>query len=109
MENKVGILGGTFDPIHIGHIAIAENAMKKCGLVKVILIPTGLPPHKELAHITSAEHRLQMAILAAEGIPFLSVSDMETKRSGYCYTVDTIKKLREAAPNLEILLYHWRR
>lgn len=100
MSHKVGILGGTFDPIHKGHIAIAKLAAEECELEQVILIPTGTPPHKE-TQVTSAEHRYRMTELAADEIPFLIVSDIESKRTGYSYTVDTINQLKKEQPDTE--------
>lgn len=101
MSKKVGILGGTFDPIHLGHISIAEKAVLNIGLSNVMLIPNGAPPHKNNNEITSSYHRFQMALLAAEGLSFLSVSDIETRTNEYCYTVDTIKKIKEEEPENE--------
>jgi nicotinate-nucleotide adenylyltransferase len=89
---RIGILGGTFNPIHNGHIKIAETAKKKCSLESVILLPTGNPPHKK-NKITDKSHRYKMVSEAIKNKPGLSVSDLELKRDGYVYTVDTLKTL----------------
>lgn len=101
IKSKVGILGGTFNPIHLGHISIAKAAVKECGLNKVMLIPTGKPPHKKQQEITPASDRLQMTYLATDGIPFLTVSDLEVKSHEVTYTVDTILQLKKMYPDTE--------
>jgi len=89
----VGILGGTFDPIHFGHLRLAQELAEQCGLAEVRLIPTGTPPHRA-APATPATHRLAMTRLAARGNPLLAVDDREVRRQGLCYTVDTLTELR---------------
>ena len=93
---QVGILGGTFDPIHNGHLAIAEAARGCLGLDRVIFIPAGRPWLKARAagRITDAEHRLAMVRLAIEGCPHFEASAMEVERPGLTYTVDTLAELR---------------
>ena len=89
---KVGILGGTFNPIHLGHLILAEEVRQKIGLSKVIFAPTNLPPHKDNGDIIPACHRLKMLKLAIKGNPYFSVYDIEIKRGGRSYTIDTIKE-----------------
>jgi len=92
-DTRVGVLGGTFDPIHLGHVAAAEGAARALGLSRVILVPAGAPPHKLVGPLASAADRLAMARLAVEGLDGLEVSDIETRREGPSYTVDTVRAL----------------
>jgi nicotinate-nucleotide adenylyltransferase len=94
IEGSLGILGGTFDPIHLGHLAIAEEARETLGLERVLLVPAAHPPHKPGRPITDAGHRLAMAELAVAGNPALAVSPVEIERGGPSYTVDTLAELR---------------
>jgi nicotinate-nucleotide adenylyltransferase len=94
IEGSVGILGGTFDPIHHGHLAIAEEARETLGLERVLLVPAAEPPHKPGRPTAAAEHRLAMAELAVVGNPSLGVSPIEIERGGTSYTVDTLAELR---------------
>ena len=94
IEGSLGILGGTFDPIHLGHLAIAEEARETLGLERVLLVPAAHPPHKPDRPITDAGHRLAMAELAVVGNPAFTVSPMEIERGGLSYTVDTLAELR---------------
>ena len=92
-----GILGGSFDPIHVGHVAAAEAVLAHRGLEKVFLVPAGQAPHKGDAG-ASFEHRLEMARLAARGRAGLEVLDLEGRRPGPSYTVDTLAELRRLHP-----------
>lgn len=89
----VGILGGTFDPIHYGHLRLAEELGETLRLGEVLIVPSGMPPHRG-APAVSAEHRLAMARLAAAGNPRLEVDDRELRRAGPGYTFDTLAELR---------------
>lgn len=89
----VGILGGTFDPVHFGHLRLAEEAADACGLAQVVLIPAALPNLRD-APATPASHRLEMVRLAAQGNARLTVDDRELRREGMSYTVDTLSTLR---------------
>ncbi len=89
-----GILGGTFDPIHFGHLVLAEKAREVCGLDKVIFVPAGIPPHKIGEVSTSVEDRLHMVKLAIENNSGFEVSTVEIEREGPSYTIDTIKELK---------------
>jgi nicotinate-nucleotide adenylyltransferase len=89
----LGILGGTFDPVHHGHLRLAEEVADACGLRRVLLIPAALPNLRD-APATPAAHRLEMVRLAARGNARLAVDDRELKREGMSYTVDTLLQLR---------------
>ncbi|MBS6535012.1 nicotinate-nucleotide adenylyltransferase [Peptoniphilus harei] len=90
---KYGIFGGSFDPIHYGHLMICEYIKEEMGLDKVIFIPTGNPPHKDLG--VSAEDRYEMVRLAISPNPDFEISDIETTRVNLSYTVDTIRELKK--------------
>jgi nicotinate-nucleotide adenylyltransferase len=92
-HRKIGISGGTFDPIHYGHLIIAQEAGEILGLERVIFIPSGNPPHKTSQKVTSAYHRYKMVKKAIENNPFFDISDIEIKKEGYSYTVDTLQEL----------------
>ncbi|MFN8472473.1 MAG: nicotinate-nucleotide adenylyltransferase [Anaerolineae bacterium] len=91
---RVGVFGGTFDPIHIGHLIAAEEARIVCGLSRVVFMPAASPPHKQGRPITPAEHRLTMTELAIASHSRFSCSAMEMERAGPSYTVDTLAQLR---------------
>ena len=91
---KIGVLGGTFDPVHIGHLMVAEEARASLNLAEILLVPAGQPLLKLDYPITPAEHRLQMLRLAIAGRPHFKVSTVEIERSGPSYTVGTIAELR---------------
>lgn len=90
---KYGIFGGSFNPIHYGHLMICEYIKEEMGLDKVIFIPTGNPPHKDLG--VSAKDRYEMVRLAISPNPDFEISDIETTRVKLSYTVDTIRELKE--------------
>lgn len=92
---RVGILGGTFDPVHYAHLAIAEEARTQLGLELVIFLPAGQPPHKPGTVITSAPHRLAMLELALASNPHFLISRLDLERPGPCYTVDTLALVQE--------------
>lgn len=92
---KIGINGGTFDPIHIGHIKSAENVFIALDLDEVVFIPTGNPPHKVSNLVTDETHRFEMVKLAIEGNDKFKVSNIEVNRKGYSYTIDTLKELKK--------------
>lgn len=95
---KTGILGGTFDPIHYGHLILAEEAMDAAGLDRVILLPTGTSYFKEGKQVTDAKTRYEMTCLAAKDNPRMEVSDIETNRPGNTYTVDSLRQLHALYP-----------
>lgn len=92
---RIGIMGGTFDPIHIGHLVIAQEAWYKLHLDKVVFVPAGMPPHKPNEPVIDPEHRFNMTGLAIDGNPAFEISRMEIERSGPSYTVDTLKHLKQ--------------
>jgi len=91
---KLGIFGGTFNPVHTGHLIIAEFIRTKLNLEKVLFIPAALPPHKAHLKIISPEYRFQMLKLATHGNPDFDVSRIELERDGFSYTINTIEQIR---------------
>ncbi|HSP08150.1 MAG TPA: nicotinate-nucleotide adenylyltransferase [Candidatus Dormibacteraeota bacterium] len=100
---RVGVLGGTFDPIHLGHLAAAEAAIACAELERVLIMPSAQPPHRPGA-IATAEERLAMCRLAVEGRSRLEVSDVEVRHGGPSYTVDTVVELKRLAPQDDLFL-----
>lgn len=90
-NGKLAIMGGTFDPIHYGHLVTAEAARIQYGFDHVIFVPSGQPPHKTGKYITAAAHRYVMTVLATMNNPFFRVSPFEVERGGPSYTIDTVK------------------
>lgn len=102
--SKVGILGGTFDPIHIGHTALAEQTAKELRLAETLIIPACDPPHKQ-GHTSPFADRFAMAELAFSGKPGFAVSDIEKKLGGKSFTINTVRALKEIYPkNTEFYL-----
>lgn len=99
---KLGIMGGTFDPIHVGHLILAEQALDALGLDFVLFIPTGNPSFKRDKLVRPAADRLHMVELAIEGNPHFLVSDMEVVREGITYTLDTLQELHALLPAAEL-------
>lgn len=98
---RTGILGGSFDPIHLGHISIALAAAEECGLGRVLMIPAYVSPFKQDEPPEGAEDRLRMTELACFRHPILKVSDLEIRRGKVSYTIDTLKELEERNPEDE--------
>jgi len=98
MPESVGVMGGTFDPIHFGHLAAAEEARVRLGLARVVFVPNGQPPHKAGYVVTAAEHRYNMVVLGIAGNPHFEASRVEIDRSGPSYAVDTVKSLAGRLP-----------
>ena len=92
---KLGILGGTFDPIHFGHVRVAEEVGEELGLECVYLIPAALPPHKNGKPVSSFEHRMAMTRIAVEGSPLLEALDLEDRRQGLSYSIETLREFRQ--------------
>jgi nicotinate-nucleotide adenylyltransferase len=99
----VGLLGGTFDPIHLGHLRAAEIARERMGLELVAFVPSGEPPHRTGPQ-ASARDRFTMACLASAGHPHFAVWDIELNREGPSYTVDTLAALKAERPEDELVL-----
>jgi nicotinate-nucleotide adenylyltransferase len=100
---KIGLFGGTFDPIHLGHLRAAENAREGLGLHAVHFIPAGAPPHRPGPH-TPATDRYAMVALATSGHPGFVPTDVEIRREGPSYTIDTLRAFREAMPQDDLVL-----
>ncbi|MBW7573577.1 nicotinate (nicotinamide) nucleotide adenylyltransferase [Caproiciproducens faecalis] len=100
---KIAVFGGTFNPIHNGHIHLAKQFAQRIGAQKVLLIPTYQPPHKRAPDLAPGQDRLEMCRLACEESNF-EVSDMELRRGGSSYTADTLRELKKTNPDSELYL-----
>jgi nicotinate-nucleotide adenylyltransferase len=96
---RIGIFGGTFNPIHLGHLRSAEEIRERFDLTTVMFIPAAMPPHKEVAGGVSAEHRMEMVRLAITGNPSFSLSDIELRTPGKSYSIGTIQHFRRQYGN----------
>lgn len=96
---RVALFGGTFDPVHIGHLAVARQASQQLQLDRVVFIPSGSPPHRATGPFASAEQRCAMVTLAIAGEPNFELSDLEARREGLSYTVDTVRTFAQAHPD----------
>ena len=101
---RVGIYGGTFSPVHNGHVAAAKAFMEQMWLDILYIIPTGVTPHKEMKGDATAKDRLEMCRLAFEGVEGVIVSDLEMRREGKSYTVDTLRELYDPDGRLFLLM-----
>ena len=99
---RLGILGGTFNPIHLGHLIMAKDAMEQFELSKVLFMPCAQPPHKSPKDLAPAHHRLAMLEAAIEGDLHFGVSDVEIQRGGVTYTIDTVRVLAAEHPEAEL-------
>jgi len=99
---RLGLFGGTFDPIHLGHLILAEQCREACGLERVWFIVAGEPPHKRGQERTAVSHRLEMARLAVAGHTAFEVSDVEAVRPGPHYSVETLAEIRRLRPDDEL-------
>jgi nicotinate-nucleotide adenylyltransferase len=97
MNTRLGIFGGTFDPIHVGHLIVSEMARSVLSLDRVVFVPARIPPHKGSGP-ADPEHRLRMTDLACRDNPAFEVSDLELRRDGPSYTVETLRDLRTRSP-----------
>lgn len=104
MSRRLGFLGGTFDPVHTGHLAMARAARTFAGLERVLVTPCAEPPHKDRTDITDGFRRFAMLVLALQGETGLEASPVELIRGGTSYTVETLRALREDGPEDEIYL-----
>ncbi len=115
---RLGIFGGSFDPVHYGHLILAEQCREQCELDEVWFVPARQPPHKTARHLSPEKARLEMLELATAGHEAFRVSDIELRREGLSYTVDTLQQLHEEGPQRELFfliggdslfdLPHWR-
>jgi len=94
---RIGIMGGTFDPIHLGHLRAAEEIYWAFGLDRIIFVPAARPPHKEEAVVASALHRYEMVSLATVFTPYFTVSPIELQREGKSYSVETVREFQKMA------------
>ena len=101
---RIGLLGGTFDPVHYGHLVIGEVARTEFGLDRVVWIPSGSPPHKQGDPVMPQEHRYAMTVLATATHPQFAVSRLELERRGPSYTIDTVATFLERFPRSEIFV-----
>ncbi|MGH7554419.1 MAG: nicotinate-nucleotide adenylyltransferase [Longimicrobiales bacterium] len=101
---RVGLFGGTFDPPHSGHLIVAQDALIRLGLDRLIFIPAATPPHKQDREITPAAIRLAMLRAATAEDPRFEVDDLEIRRAGPSYTVDTLRAYLSAQPDAELFL-----
>ena len=101
MSAPYGVLGGTFDPVHLGHLHACREARALLGLGHVLLVPLAVPPHKARPGLVSAEDRLAMLRIAADDEPGIEVEPMEILRGGVSYTIDTLRALRAREPGAE--------
>jgi len=99
---RLGIFGGTFDPIHLGHLLIAEEFREQLQLDRVLFLPAGQPPHKSGRPISPVQHRLAMLHLAIGGEPAFGISYVDVQRPGPCYTADSLAILRSQYPGDEL-------
>ncbi len=99
---KLAIMGGTFNPVHIGHLVCAEEAVSQYGLDRVLFMPTGLPPHKEIQNGAGPEDRYRMCVLAIGGNPRFEVSRYEIDKQQVSYTVNTVRHFRRQMPEAEL-------
>jgi nicotinate-nucleotide adenylyltransferase len=101
---RIGVFGGTFDPPHIGHLVVAQEVHHQLGLDLVLWVPAAVPPHKRDQHITPAPVRLEMVAAAIADDDRFQLCDLEVRREGPSYTVDTLRELRETHPGDELFL-----
>ena len=102
MTKRLGVMGGTFDPIHHGHLLTAEEALQQFDLAEVVFIPTGQPWMKEDRDVSPAEDRYLMVVVATASNPRFSVSRLEIERDGPTYTVDTLRELKERRGDVDL-------
>lgn len=101
---RIGLLGGTFNPIHFGHLLLAYGAKEELSLNRVIFIPAAVSPLKKREKKATGNHRYQMVRLAVKGTPFFSVSDIEIRRQGPSYTIETVRAFRKKMPSADFFL-----
>lgn len=97
---RIGVMGGTFDPIHHGHLVAASEVAQSFGLDEVVFVPTGVPWHKQ--EVTDSEHRYLMTVIATASNPHFTVSRVDVDREGPTYTIDTLRDLKASRPDAEL-------
>ncbi len=105
MNSRVGLFGGSFDPIHIGHLIAARALRESLQLEQVYLLPSNRPPHKDPKSLADSKHRAEMVRLAIEGEEGLAFDDFDLLRNGPCYTIDTVAHFRQRLPSTEIFWF----
>ena len=103
-DPRIGIFGGSFNPIHLGHLLLAETARETLALDRVVFIPTHLPPHKSSAGLLPGAARLELIQAAIQGHPAFVASDIELQRRGASYSIDTVRALRQQLPRAKLFL-----
>jgi len=101
---RIGIFGGTFNPVHLGHLVLAETARDACRLDQIWWIPTATPPHKPSRHLVDGRHRLAMVRLAIRGNAAFRACDWELRRGGVSYTIDTVQAIRARHPRAKLFV-----
>ena len=101
---RIGVFGGSFDPVHIGHLVAAECCREQADLDRVVFVPAAIQPHKQHRQLASGQHRMDMLTLATAGHDAFEVSGDELERGGVSYTIDTLERLRDRHPGDELLL-----
>jgi nicotinate-nucleotide adenylyltransferase len=101
---KIGLFGGTFDPPHVGHLTIAESAHSHVGLDTIIWVTASIPPHREISPFASASHRHEMVKLATRGNEAFEASDLELRREGRSFTIETVHEMEALHPGSELFL-----
>ena len=104
MPQRLGIFGGSFNPVHQGHLVMAEYCREQAGLDRVLFVPAATPPHKQAADLAPCDDRLEMLRLAVGGHPGFDVLPDECERGGISYTIDTVSSLRQRFPDDDLLL-----
>lgn len=99
---RLGVFGGSFDPVHFGHLLLAENCLEACRLDRVLFVPAATPPHKRGGLCASSKDRVEMLELAIAGHPYFEVSSVEIDRGGLSYTADTLSELRRQHAESEL-------
>ena len=102
MKSRIGIFGGTFNPVHMGHLIMAQDALEVFDLSKVLFVPCDLPPHKDAFQLASAAHRVAMLEKAIEDNPDFEICDIEILRGGTNYSIDTVRYLRKLYPQHDL-------
>lgn len=101
---RIGVFGGSFDPVHIGHLLAAECCREQAGLDRVLFVPAAIQPHKQDRQLASGQHRMEMLALATGGNDAFAVLGDELERGGVSYTVDTLERLKARHPDDDLLL-----